>query len=641
MSYCLNPNCQNPSNPDHLEYCLICSTNLLLNERYRAIKFLGAGGMGRNFLAVDECTPKRKYCVIKQFFPIAQITEHPTAFQKAVELFNREAAMLDELGDESTQIPRLLAHIEQDSRLYLVQEFIDGQNLLKKLEQELIASESQIIQLLADILPVLQFIHERGVVHRDIKPENIMWRHNKPPVLIDFGISKELSNTVMTIGTTVGTVGYAPIEQMTYGESYPASDIYALGTTCIHLLTGTFPSLLYNPQKKCWIWRSVMESNNIVISKQLGQILDKMLQEDIRKRYQSAEEVLQDLLPLSLGSRNNHQNQQELSEYKPLNKYLSNIHQDVLALPPTLQHYFSYQPNKIKILLIAGAVILLGFGINGFLQAISRPTANDTTLEPTLTASPSVEPTPTASLTEPPLVDCTSTSICLYKGLALYQEKKYDAAVEYYNQAILYDSNNVAAYYNRGLIRVELGDKQGALEEFNKAIELDPSYIPAYENRGILRQELGDKPGALEDYNQVLFSGHKSIKAYKNRGLLRAEIDDKQGALEDYNEVIKMEPQNAIAYYNLGIFNQKLDNKQEALKDYNQAIKLDATYVDAYYNRGILQQQLNNNKEAIKDFQTAAELYGQQGKEAEKQDALNQIKKLQSKPSKSTTKKPN
>ncbi len=138
MSYCLNPSCEKPSNPNHVEFCLSCGTKLLLHERYRATKFLGAGGMGRNFLAVDECTPKKKYCVIKQFFPITQVIEHPTAFQKAVELFNREAAMLDELGDESTQIPRLLAHIEQNSRLYLIQEFIDGQNLLKKLEQELI-----------------------------------------------------------------------------------------------------------------------------------------------------------------------------------------------------------------------------------------------------------------------------------------------------------------------------------------------------------------------------------------------------------------------------------------------------------------------------------------------------------------------
>lgn len=239
MSYCLNPSCQNPFNPSGTDNCLNCGTKLLLDARYRAIDFLGAGGMGRNFLAVDERTPKKKYCVIKQFFPVAQIQNQPTAYQKAVELFNREAAMLDELGDESPQIPRLLAHVEQDGRLYFVQEYIDGQNLLKELQLLGAYSESEIFQLLADLLPILQFIHKRGVIHRDIKLENIMSRPNKQKVLIDFGISKELSTTVMTIGTTVGTLGYAPPEQMTYGESYPGSDIYACGATCIHLLTDT------------------------------------------------------------------------------------------------------------------------------------------------------------------------------------------------------------------------------------------------------------------------------------------------------------------------------------------------------------------------------------------------------------------
>lgn len=428
MSYCLNPSCLNPSNPNHVEFCLSCNTKVLLNERYRAIKLLGAGGMGRNFLAVDECTPKKKCCVIKQFFPIAQVANHPTAFQKAVELFNREAAMLDELGDESTQIPRLLARIEQDSRLYLVQEFIDGQNLLKKLEQELIMSESQIIQLLSDLLPVLQFIHERGVVHRDIKPANIMWCPSKPAVLIDFGISKELSCTVMTIGTTMGTVGYTPPEQMTYGESYPASDIYALGATCIHLLTNTLPGLLYNPQNKCWIWSEVMASKGIVISKQLEKILDKMLKEDIRKRYQSAEEVLRDLYPLSLALKNdchnlNHinHNQKDLSQKELLYKFLGNLHQDVLALPSTVQKYLSDETNKLKISLIAGAVVVVGFGINWYFQATSRSTYENVSVVATPTVTPTEEPTPTpTAFGFTSVADCFSASTCLKKGIALH-----------------------------------------------------------------------------------------------------------------------------------------------------------------------------------------------------------------------------
>ncbi|MDZ8107790.1 MAG: right-handed parallel beta-helix repeat-containing protein [Nostoc sp. DedQUE12a] len=296
MSYCLNPSCQKPSkNPDGTKFCFTCGTNLLLDNRYRATRLLGAGGMGRNFLAVDERTPTKKSCVIKQFFPIPQVVNNPATYQKAVELFNREATTLDELGDESFHIPRLLAHIEQDKRLYFVQEFIDGQNLLEQLQQQGSYSEAQIYQLLNDLLPVLKFIHKRGVIHRDIKPDNIMRRRDDRLMLIDFGISKELSGTVLSIGTQAGTFGYAPSEQMTYGVAYPASDLYALGATCIHLLTENPPEQLYNPQENRWLWRDILASRGITVSRHLGQILDKMLIADLGERYQSVEQLLNDL----------------------------------------------------------------------------------------------------------------------------------------------------------------------------------------------------------------------------------------------------------------------------------------------------------------------------------------------------------
>jgi WD40 repeat protein len=293
MIYCLAPNCQKPQNPDATKFCLTCGSQLLLKNRYRAIDFLGAGGMGKNFLAVDEDTPSKKRCVIKQFCPDIDIQRNTAAFEKAIELFNREAAQLDQLGDKFPQIPQLLAHIEQDKRLYFVQEFIDGQDLLKELAQRGTYNEAQIYHLLNDLLPVLKFIHDRGVIHRDIKPENIICRlRDNQLVLIDFGISKQLSGTVMSMGTTVGTLGYAPPEQMTYGEGYPASDLYALGATCIHLLTDVEPHQLYKPMENSWLWQDVLASRGASVSSHLAQILDKMLKADIRERWRSVDEVL-------------------------------------------------------------------------------------------------------------------------------------------------------------------------------------------------------------------------------------------------------------------------------------------------------------------------------------------------------------
>ncbi|MBD0362396.1 MAG: serine/threonine protein kinase [Coleofasciculus sp. C3-bin4] len=240
MLYCSNPTCSNPFNPDGNKFCLSCGSQTLsplFRNRYRVIQLLGEGGFGRTYEAIDTDRMDDPG-VIKQFFPQVQGT---AALEKATELFKQEAKRLYELG-EHPQIPRLIAYFEQDKRLYLVQELIEGQNLLAELQQQGAFKETKIRQLLADLLPVLKVVHERGVIHRDIKPENIMRRRKDGKLmLIDFGVSKQVTATLLgQAGTTVGTHGYAPMEQMR-GQVYPASDLYSLGVTCIRLLTQCLP----------------------------------------------------------------------------------------------------------------------------------------------------------------------------------------------------------------------------------------------------------------------------------------------------------------------------------------------------------------------------------------------------------------
>jgi serine/threonine protein kinase len=181
-----------------------------------------------------------------------------------------------------------------------VQELVEGQTLLAELNQQGAFSEEKIRQLLADLLPVLKVVHERGVIHRDIKPENIMRRRKDGKLmLIDFGVSKQVTATLLgQAGTTVGTHGYAPMEQMR-GQVYPASDLYSLGVTCIRLLTQCLSKEdgaddLYDGLNGDWIWRERLpEGTNI--SPQLADVLDKMLQNYLKNRYQSADEVLADV----------------------------------------------------------------------------------------------------------------------------------------------------------------------------------------------------------------------------------------------------------------------------------------------------------------------------------------------------------
>ncbi|MBD2361524.1 SUMF1/EgtB/PvdO family nonheme iron enzyme [Anabaena minutissima FACHB-250] len=356
MQICQNLNCSNPFNPDGNKFCLTCGhsnfSNLLVN-RYRVLNLLGEGGFGKTYAAQD-ITRFDDPCVIKQFFPQVQGT---AALAKAAELFKQEAKRLYELGENHSQIPRLMAYFEQGSSLYLVQEFIQGQTLLAELRQQTFTEEN-IRQVLADLLPVMQFIHDRNVIHRDIKPENIMHRQSDGKlVLIDFGGAKQVTQTSLARQATgIFTVGYAPSEQMS-GFASPASDLYALGATCARLLTqclagqdasGNLFDRLYDAYNAQWLWRDISQEKGISVSDNLGQILDKLLKHLPRERYQSAAEVLQDLnnyptqvaptilsVPQPPSPSVNPLSQQQLIPVKPVPKPLSPPVKPVSQQPST------------------------------------------------------------------------------------------------------------------------------------------------------------------------------------------------------------------------------------------------------------------------------------------------------------------
>lgn len=294
MTFCLNPDCQQPQNADNTDYCLSCGEKLtlLLRGRYRVTRLIGQGGFGRTYLAEDEDRLKA-HCIVKQFSPQIQGTK---SLEKAIQLFGQEAVRLHELG-EHPQIPTLLAYFEQDKRLYLVQQFIEGQTLAQEMVQQGAFGEQKLREVLAGILPVLKFIHDKQVIHRDITPSNIIRRKaDNKLVLIDFGVAKLLSaETSAQPGTKIGTEGYAPMEQLRSGKVYPASDLYSLGATCLYLMTQTKPDDLYDPLEGRWLWRERLRQRGQNISESIGQILDRMLKDLVSERYWSADAVMRDL----------------------------------------------------------------------------------------------------------------------------------------------------------------------------------------------------------------------------------------------------------------------------------------------------------------------------------------------------------
>ncbi|GAX37222.1 serine/threonine-protein kinase [Nodularia sp. NIES-3585] len=295
MSYCLNPTCLNPENAAYSQRCKSCGSRLLLRDRYRVVKPLGQGGFGATFLANDQALPGEPSCVIKQLRPSGTA---PHILQMARELFEREAKTLGKIGNHP-QVPRLLDYFEEQEQFYLIQEYISGSTLQQEVKLNGFFSEAGVKQFLSETLPLVQYIHEQKVIHRDIKPANLIRRtQDARMVLIDFGAVKNqvsqaaLNQSGQTALTAyaIGTPGFAPPEQMAMRPVY-ASDIYALGVTCVYLLSGKTPKDLdYNPKTGEMMWEHLVQASN-----HLTTVLRKMLDVSVRNRYQSAEEVLRAL----------------------------------------------------------------------------------------------------------------------------------------------------------------------------------------------------------------------------------------------------------------------------------------------------------------------------------------------------------
>ncbi|MEH2289721.1 serine/threonine-protein kinase [Nostoc sp.] len=265
---------------------------MLLQERYRLIKQIGKGGFCKTFLAVDEAQFPPVPCVLQELSP-----EYETSIT-----FQQKAQQLEELG-KHPQIPALLNYFQQNGHFYLVQEFIAGTNLAQVVEEEGAFNETQIWQLLEDVLPVFQFLSDRHIIHRDIKPQNIIRRSPISKkgdfVIVDFTTAKIVTQIDwLTSQTSIGSPEYAAPEQ-TKGKSVFASDLYSLGVTCIYLLTQISPFDLFDIANDCWVWQQYLTAKVGDVWRQdskslrLAQILDKLLQNAINRRFQSADEVMQ------------------------------------------------------------------------------------------------------------------------------------------------------------------------------------------------------------------------------------------------------------------------------------------------------------------------------------------------------------
>lgn len=259
----------------------------LLNGRYQIVKRVGGGGMGNVYMARD----KRLADALRAVKEMIEMFSDEGQRKKAVEDFERESQLLANL--EHPSIPTIYDYFVSDGRYYLVMKFIGGGDLAGRLRASPTGyiDERTVTEWAIQICDVLHFIHSQQppIIYRDLKPANLMIDDKANRVmLVDFGIARFVTPTQKGV-TAIGTMGYAPPELFS-GKVEPRSDIYSLGATIFHLLTGSDPQdnpLLIFDFNKYPRPRQI----NPAISVRMDEIICKAVEHKPEKRFASALEM--------------------------------------------------------------------------------------------------------------------------------------------------------------------------------------------------------------------------------------------------------------------------------------------------------------------------------------------------------------
>ncbi|WP_424095029.1 protein kinase domain-containing protein [Moorena producens] len=565
----------------------------LVGGRYKIINQLGAGGFGRTFLAQDIHLPNQPRCVVKHLLPQ---TAQTATLQMARRLFDREARFLYQLGNHD-QIPRLLAHFEEDQQFYLVQELIEGQPLNRELVQGNPCSQERVIALLTDILQVLAFVHQQQIIHRDIKPSNLIRRQGDDKiVLIDFGAVKQVSSQKINPETgethltvSIGTQGYMPHEQLA-GRPRFSSDIYAVGMVGIQALTGVHPKNFKENSITSEIdWQHYAKQ----VSPELAHILDIMVRYDFRDRYRTAAEALEVLaslakpqllseaeeeiptqeitresesgmelpipdirklanttVPSSMMTRTQSRTTPQLDPPQPSRGSAPNL--TTLSIPQRL----------VKLGLITVSITMLGVGLllwKTFLSA--QPTGENTNYKTDYKTNYKTEATVTGEQV-------------LEEADQLRKSQQYQEALILYDQAIAKKADFAEAYWGKCYSLNKLQQPEMAVVACNDALHFKPNY-----------------PEAVWSLGQAFDQQQRSVEA-----------------LRLYNQALTLKPDLTEAWLSQGITLQKLGRSVEAITALEKAIALQRNLAQAWMTKGEAQMTLGRFNQAITSLNKALQI---------------------------------
>lgn len=572
------------------------SQRQLLGGRYKFIKVLGSDPQGHTYLVSDNQQPENSRCVVKR---LKLPSKNPRTLKFLLLLLKKKAGSLQKIGKHD-QIPQILSFFEENQVFYLVEEFIPGLSLADDLIPGHAWSETQVTQLLQEVLEILVVVHSWGLIHRCLKPSNLIRRQADGSwVLTGFGVFKQIRAEILrsqgpyTNGSDNGAAAYVPDEPVESQKPFHL-DLYALGMIGIQALTGLSAVELHGLQQSRTPHQPHLPWHHLAqVSPELTAILDKMVHFNAEQRYQLAAEVQQDLQSYQVNLGQNH-----------LAQIFAEVPVTVLTpadAPPGSPHG---KRRLWPVGLMAGAIALLAGA--WFTRLPQTLLAVHLLRQGQEYGQQGSEDQAIARYTQA-IQNSPSDAAYYNRGLAHYRLGNYQAALDDLTQAIQLDPNNASSYYARANMRLELGDQQGAIADYTESIQRDGTAASAYVNRGSARADLGDDEGAINDYSQALQIDPTLVPAYLNRCLSRSNVEEHQQAIADCTQAINLQPNSVLAYQNRGLVRRRIGELTGAIADFNIAIRLDPSDADPYYNRGLAREELGDQQGAIADYTAAIE----------------------------------
>jgi len=561
-------------NNDNFRFCGVCGNELkqdivikgplpegtVLQNRYTIIKRIKKGGMGAVYKASDN--KLESICAIKELLPSSGTREER---ENATKWFKRESRILAQL--DHPNLPRVIDYFICHNRYYLVMSFIEGEDLDTILQREGSPGlpVNQVIKWSIEILSVLDYLHSSNppIIYRDIKPGNIMIHKDKRIMLIDFGIARAIHQDSNTQQTIIGTLIYTPLEQL-QGKAEARSDIYALGVTMHHLISGVEPMPL-----SCEPLIDIVPS----VSPELNNIVMKAVQENPADRHSGAKEMLEALSLLQ------HKGQtQKTDKDSPLfwnNKGVTlcrqkNFKESIECFDRAIELNPSYTDALVNKGISLSKLKKYDDAIKCYSKALEFAPKN---------------------------IDAWNN-----RGITLSKEGKHEEAIRCYDKGLEINPTDFDLWNNKGSALFRQARYKEAIHCYRKALQVDPHHIKAWNNMGNALYFMGKFEEAIKCYDETLKSQPAHVKAMNNKGFALYALGKYEEAIECYDRVLELNPSYIDAWYNRGCALYYLHKYDEAIKCYDRVLELNPAYIDAWYNKGATLYYLNKFEEAIKCY---------------------------------------